>query len=567
MAEINLQFTVNSFSSTVSLDSTNVTVTPEATQLTVYPGFASFPPQSTSDTQILFNDAGLFGGSANFTYDKTSKTLKVDNANVVGVNRLGNIANVHINGGTSGQFIKTDGLGNLSFSTISPGGSTTQLQYNNGGEFSGVPSATYSGGRLTLGSTSQVRITGGTNGYVLQTDGTGNLSWTAQTGGGGGGNGHPSGANTQVQFNDAGLFGADAGFTYDKELNLLTADNILATTDLTVNGNANVSGNVIADKVIANSISGNLASGTQLGITQVGTQGLLNVTGDVNAGNLIAANGIYGHLSTLTQANINQVGTLSTLNVTGNVTVGNISASLIDGTLTVGSQPNITQVGTLSTLGVTNDIGAKNLNLVGNIIMGGNLTASGNASITGNISGLSGSFSGAVSSAGLTSTGVANLTNGLNVTGQTATTTLVTTSNLTVGGTTTIQQGKEKFTNNSTAATGTIAFDVLTQAIQYNSTAATGNFTLNFRGNGTVSLDSFMSSNQSVTLTFINSITTNGYIANVFQIDGTAISVKWNGAAPLYGTLTGSAKDVYTFNILKTAANTYIVLGSTGRFI
>lgn len=37
-----------------------------------------------------------------------------------------------------------------------------------------------------LGSVSNITITGGTANYVLQTDGTGNLSWAAQSGGGGG---------------------------------------------------------------------------------------------------------------------------------------------------------------------------------------------------------------------------------------------------------------------------------------------------------------------------------------------------------------------------------------------
>lgn len=38
-----------------------------------------------------------------------------------------------------------------------------------------------------LGSVSNVKITGGTADYVLRTDGSGNLSWVAQSGGGGGG--------------------------------------------------------------------------------------------------------------------------------------------------------------------------------------------------------------------------------------------------------------------------------------------------------------------------------------------------------------------------------------------
>jgi hypothetical protein len=49
----------------------------------------------------------------------------------------------------------------------------------------------------------------GTAGQTLITDGTGNLTWGA-----GGGGGTPAGANTQVQFNNAGSFGASANFTY-----------------------------------------------------------------------------------------------------------------------------------------------------------------------------------------------------------------------------------------------------------------------------------------------------------------------------------------------------------------
>jgi len=43
-----------------------------------------------------------------------------------------------------------------------------------------------SGANISLGSVSNLHITGGTANYVLKTDGVGNLSWTAQTGGGGG---------------------------------------------------------------------------------------------------------------------------------------------------------------------------------------------------------------------------------------------------------------------------------------------------------------------------------------------------------------------------------------------
>ena len=75
---------------------------------------------------------------------------------------------------------------------------------------------------LTLPTTS------GTNGYVLSTDGLGNTSWVAQSGGGGGGN--PGGSNTQVQFNDSGVFGGSAAFAWDKTTNTLTIGAASATT-------------------------------------------------------------------------------------------------------------------------------------------------------------------------------------------------------------------------------------------------------------------------------------------------------------------------------------------------
>ena len=95
-----------------------------------------------------------------------------------------------------------------------PGGSNTQLQYNANGTFAGIPNVTFDGNVLNLGNVSSLKIGGGDNGYLLQTDGAGNLSWVA---GGGGPNGNPGGSNTQVQFNDEGTFGGVTGFTYDKD--------------------------------------------------------------------------------------------------------------------------------------------------------------------------------------------------------------------------------------------------------------------------------------------------------------------------------------------------------------
>ena len=54
--------------------------------------------------------------------------------------------------GTNGQALVTNGSGTLSFSSVttSPGGSNTQLQYNNNGAFGGITGFTYNGTTVTF---------------------------------------------------------------------------------------------------------------------------------------------------------------------------------------------------------------------------------------------------------------------------------------------------------------------------------------------------------------------------------------------------------------------------------
>ena len=141
---------------------------------------------------------------------------------------LGAASKISITGGSNGQVLTTDGA-NLSWTTLSqsgaPGGSSGQIQYNNNGNLSGIPFMTTNGSQVTI-SADNLKITGGTNGYVLQTDGTGNLSWTAQTsGGGGGGTTSPGGSNQQIQFNDSGSFNGSSSLSFNK-----------ATAVLSING-------------------------------------------------------------------------------------------------------------------------------------------------------------------------------------------------------------------------------------------------------------------------------------------------------------------------------------------
>lgn len=122
------------------------------------------------------------------------------------------------------------------------------------------------------------------------------------------------------------------------------------------------------------------------------------------------------------------------------------------------------------------------------------------------------------------------------------------------------QSPKEITTVSATAATGTVAFNLVTQGILYYTTNASANFTLNFRGDGTTTLNSLMAVGDAISCVFMNTNGATAYYANAFQIDGSAVTPKWSGGtAPSAGN--ASAIDSYSFTIIKTAATpTYTVL-------
>ncbi len=68
-----------------------------------------------------------------------------------------------------------------------------------------------------LGSISNIIITGGSAGYVIKTDGSGNLSWGQDTAAAGG-------SNTYVQFNNNDVLDGSANYTFDISTNTLSID-------------------------------------------------------------------------------------------------------------------------------------------------------------------------------------------------------------------------------------------------------------------------------------------------------------------------------------------------------
>jgi hypothetical protein len=128
-----------------------------------------------------------------------------------------------------------------------------------------------------------------------------------------------------------------------------------------------------------------------------------------------------------------------------------------------------------------------------------------------------------------------------------------------------IQQVAEKVTSAATAATGTLTYDVITQAVLNYTTNATGNWTLNVRGDGSNSLDSIMDTGESITIAHLVPQGGTAYYNSAFQIDGSSVTPEWQGgSAPTAGNV--SSIDVYSYTIIKTGSATFTVLASQTQF-
>jgi hypothetical protein len=124
---------------------------------------------------------------------------------------------------------------------------------------------------------------------------------------------------------------------------------------------------------------------------------------------------------------------------------------------------------------------------------------------------------------------------------------------------------QERTTVSATAATGTINFDASTQGVLYYTTNASANWTLNVRGSSSASLDSILTTGDSITVVFLATQGSTAYYQSAFQIDGAAVTPKWQGGtAPSAGN--ASSIDSYAFTILKTGSAAFTVLGSQTRF-
>jgi hypothetical protein len=129
-----------------------------------------------------------------------------------------------------------------------------------------------------------------------------------------------------------------------------------------------------------------------------------------------------------------------------------------------------------------------------------------------------------------------------------------------------LNDAAEVATVSATAATGTINYDITTQSVLFYTSNASANWTVNFRASSGTSLNTALSTGQSVTVAFLVTQGSTAYYNSAVQVDGTTsgVTTRWLGGAPAAGNASGI--DSYRYLIIKTGSATYTVLASVTQF-
>ena len=223
------------------------------------------------------------------------------------------------------------------------------------------------------------------------------------------------------------------------------------------------------------------------------------------------------------------------------------------------------------TSATNNAISVANTAITGNIISS-QITSVANTQITGNI------ISSQITSVANTQiTGVLPITNGgtgaatlagADIAVTTATNSFTGTQTFT--GTSSalaivLNDAAEVVNVSATAATGTINYDITTQSVLYYTTNASGNWTINFRASSGTSLNTAMTTGQSVTAAFLATQGSTAYYNNVVQVDGSTVTPKYQGGtAPTSGN--ASSVDAYSYTIIKTGNAAFTIFASQLKF-
>jgi hypothetical protein len=170
-----------------------------------------------ANTTIQYNDNGDFAGDTRLTWDSATGTLTTVSIEAVSVSGNGTSALV-VTGGTaaSGPALDVQISGGSATLAGARGGALTIAPGNGPGGY----------GLFQLGQISSATVASSytvTNNNDLATKAYVDSLSTP-----------PAGANTQVQFNNAGAFGASANFTFNLTTNTLSTTNVVSTSATTV---------------------------------------------------------------------------------------------------------------------------------------------------------------------------------------------------------------------------------------------------------------------------------------------------------------------------------------------
>jgi len=240
----------------------NTLVTCDGSASGMFLAINTSPVAAGSTTQVQYNNAGVLGGSANFTFN--GSTLTVTNLQVLDTSVLGGSVGdtITVNAGTASI---PNGL-NIGSNNLYLSGTKV-----------GVGTATLGAELLTVAG-----VVYATAGGFKFPDGTTQTSAAAVV----------AGSNTQIQYNDAGVFGAKSTFTFTKGTDTLALTGTFALT-----GNATVSG-TLTGGIVATSgsltgvtINGAVNTVTNINLTSAVTGVLPRANGGFTASNLSDAIG------------------------------------------------------------------------------------------------------------------------------------------------------------------------------------------------------------------------------------------------------------------------------------
>ena len=174
-----------------------------------------------STTQVQFNNAGSFGGDAGLVYDSANDRLGIGGTGTptTTLHLAKGSVPLYLDGGTASQatqYIRIEPNGSpgngvrLGAGYSSPN-TDFEIDYHDGSSWDTNFRLAHDGALElpNLGADA-----GSTTSILYYNTSDGRVTYGSVPSGGGG-SGTPGGSTTQVQFNDGGSFGGDAGFVYD----------------------------------------------------------------------------------------------------------------------------------------------------------------------------------------------------------------------------------------------------------------------------------------------------------------------------------------------------------------